>query len=762
MEEQHDTADTPDTASIHIAAQLPPGVRVRVTVESLDPAQAATVEPVTVQVVRAPGAAPVQVSQAVTVTAPARAASPPVTPAKAAPATRRISGAALGLAAALAVYLLVRVIGLTEYPIYFFTDEAIHTVLAADLVDGGGRVDRGEWLPAYFKNGMFYNLSFSVYAQVLPYLLFGKSILVTRLTSVLITAAGALALGLIARRFLRLRLAWLPILLLSITPAWFLHSRTAFETVESAACYAIFLYFYLRYRDGEPRALYAACVAGALTFYAYTPGQMLMALTGVLLTVVHLRYHWAQRATAVRALVLLLALSAPFVRFQLTHQSDAYRQLRVRESYWLNDDLPLSEKVLRASAEYVYALSPAYWHFPNTRDLKRHVMGDYGHMLWPTLPFIVLGILLTLSRARKPAYNTLLIALISAPVAALVAEAQVPRVMAVVVPATLLCALGLDAVLGWLQDRARLAPRLLGAGAFAVLAGTNVYMLQDALRNGPLWHTDYGLGGMQYGAQQLFAGLVSRELTASPQRRVVITPNWANGADIFPRFFLPRAQQPRVQMLNIDYFLFDKRDLNDEMRLVMIADEYARARNEPKFGRVDLLETIPYPDGSPGFFVTRVAYSNDIDQIFAAERLARQQPVLVTTTVAGESLQITHSQLGAGQASDLFDGDSLTLVRGLEANPLLIDIAFPTARPVATLSLHVGTMRDFDVTVLVYAGDAAEPARVTQRFEKLPADPTVELSLPALPAGVNRLRIEIGQNDAGATAQIHVRDVSWR
>jgi hypothetical protein len=37
-----------------------------------------------------------------------------------------------------------------------------------------------------------------------------------------------------------------------------------------------------------------------------------------------------------------------------------------------------------------------------------------------------------------------------------------------------------------------------------VLAGYNVFMLRDALVNGPTWFKDYGLGGMQYGADQIF------------------------------------------------------------------------------------------------------------------------------------------------------------------------------------------------------------------------------------------------------------------
>ena len=76
---------------------------------------------------------------------------------------------------ALLVFVLTRFIGLDRWPIYFFTDEAIQTVQAADLVQHGLRDAAGNLFPTYFANGAYLNLSVSVYAQVIPYLLFGYS-----------------------------------------------------------------------------------------------------------------------------------------------------------------------------------------------------------------------------------------------------------------------------------------------------------------------------------------------------------------------------------------------------------------------------------------------------------------------------------------------------------------------------------------------------------------------------------------------------------
>ena len=50
----------------------------------------------------------------------------------------------------IAVYLLTRLIGPTDFPIYFFTDEAIQAQQAADLIARGFRDGHGTFLPTYF------------------------------------------------------------------------------------------------------------------------------------------------------------------------------------------------------------------------------------------------------------------------------------------------------------------------------------------------------------------------------------------------------------------------------------------------------------------------------------------------------------------------------------------------------------------------------------------------------------------------------------
>ena len=220
---------------------------------------------------------------------------------------------------AILLYLTSRLVGLSSFPIYFFSDEAVQTVLATDLLRDNFSSSDGEFLPTYFYNVDKYSLGTTVYLQVLPYLLFGKSVFVTRLTSLLLTLLAAISVGLILKDIFKLPYWWCATLLLSITPAWFLHSRTAFETVTMVSFYAAALYFYLRYRYEDPRFLYLALALFALSFYSYNPGQVVVVVTGLLLLISDARYHWQNRGVALRGLGVLVLLAIPYIRFQITH-----------------------------------------------------------------------------------------------------------------------------------------------------------------------------------------------------------------------------------------------------------------------------------------------------------------------------------------------------------------------------------------------------------------------------------------------------------
>ncbi|HZY44185.1 MAG TPA: hypothetical protein VFF70_05470, partial [Anaerolineae bacterium] len=475
---------------------------------------------------------------------------------------------------ALLVFLATRLIGLEKFPIYFFTDEAVNTVNAADFIDNGFRDPEGHLFPTYFQNDQIRSLSVSVYIQVIPYLLFGYSIFVTRAASVLIALSAMFALGLIFKKCFKLRYWWLGVFILSVTPAWFLHTRTAFEAVLWVSFYVWFLYFYLQYRQGQLRNIFGALLTGALSFYAYNGGQLGVVLTGSLLVLIDRKYHWQVLQRHRRMMLLALSfgiiLMLPYLRFMSQFPLEISQHLRLLGSYW-QPGVPFIDKLGGFAREYLFGLNPIYWYSTiNDHDLIRHIMKGYGNSLWITLPLAVIGLIICLRKLRAPEYRTILIALIVSPVGGALSDATVVHDLLFVIPAAVLTTIGAVKVLSLLQQR--IAYPALAISAAAILSVFNVLMLQDALSNGPTWYDNYGLYGLQYGGKEVFQAM-NTYLQQSPHIDFWVFPQtWLNGPDAIQRYFVPSGAN--VSMFDFDDFLLQRYDVLPTDLLVVASDQY--------------------------------------------------------------------------------------------------------------------------------------------------------------------------------------------
>ncbi len=658
--------------------------------------------------------------------------------------------------AALALYLITRLFGLSDFPLYFFSDEAVQTNLAADLVRDDFRSYTGELLPTFFENGSQYNLSTSVYLQIIPYLLFGKAIWVTRGTAVLMSLLAALALWRILRDIFRYPHPWVAVLLLSITPAWFLHSRTAFETALATAFYAGFLYCYLMYRVIAPRYLYGAVLLGALTFYTYSPAQMVMLVSAVLLLLTDARYHWQQRAVVLRGLGLAFILGLPYLRFLINHPGENLRHMQILNSYWVKD-IPLREKLAIFGGEYLRGLDPRYWFLPNDVDYSRHLMKGYGNLTRPALPLVLIGLTLALKGLRSAPQRVILVALLAAPSGAALAELGITRALIMVIPAALFAALGLIWLLDQVNTRLRIGQNWGALAVFALLAVLNVSMLTDALVNGPTWFRDYGLGGMQYGAKQLQAA-IGAYLREHPNDTVILTPSWTNGTTEIKRFFFD--DDAPVRLGGIDEYSNEMMLLDDNTTFVLLAEELDATIRSGKYSQIQLERILFYPDGNPGFYFTRLRRSDDFAAILAAERSSRRALQPGTVIWDGVTTEVRFSLVDMGQIQDGFDGDDQSILRTREANPLVMDIRPAQPRNMRHVGLRVGGTPTRIVAQIFRAGERA-PLIFIQSVRQS-ADPRyVNFDLGAQ-LQVERILLEVETTNETTPAHVHLWEVrAW-
>ncbi|MDF1519209.1 MAG: glycosyltransferase family 39 protein [Brevefilum sp.] len=674
----------------------------------------------------------------------------------------------------LAVYLLTRLIRLPDFPIFFFTDEAIQSQHAADLLANGFRDPQGFFLPTFFENGGPYNLSLSVYAQVIPTLLFGKSVWVTRATSAVLSLFTPIFLGLILRDHVKNRLWWTAPLLLAITPAWFLHSRTAFETVLMASMFAPFLYCYLSYRQGKLNRLYPALIFGALAFYAYSPGQMIVVLTGLCLLVADARYHLKHRKTALLGMVLLGLLAFPYLRFTLTHKNELLYHLSLLNSYWVKN-IPPTEKLAAFTIRYLKGFNPFYWFYPrpsilerlapnitlptwlfsNQFDLDRHTMKAYGHILWGTFPFFIIGLVHTIKRFKDPAHRVLLFALLAAPSGAAIVDWGITRGLVFILPAALLIAIGFDKVYTWIILQWHIKPQILGSLTFLLLALSSFWMLSDALVNSPTWYTDYGLSGMQYGAQQVFTRAV--EIARfQPDTKVLVSSTWANGTDVFLRFFGDGI--PNLEMGNINAYGLSYKPLDAHTLFIMTEEDLAWIAESGKFTDVRIEETLPYPDGSTGFYFVRLAYVPNIKEILAVEREARQTLRSEDVVWHGENVQVAYPELDINEIQAAFDGDPTSLIRTFEANPLKLIVTFSEMKPINSVTLRIGGTPT-QITVSAVSG-GNQRQKITRQVGSSPTARDISFTFGTT-LSIDQLEIEILNPHDGEIAHVHLWEVSF-
>jgi len=652
------------------------------------------------------------------------------------------------------LYLATRLIQLDKFPIYFFTDEAVQTMSAVDLLARGLRDVSGRLLPTYFENGGQYNLSLSVYLQLIPALL-PRSVFLTRAVPAVISLVVSLTMGFALRDFFKARLWWVAPVFMAAVPAWFLHSRTAFETSLGVSMFSLFLYFYLCYRLKHRRYLLWAFLFGALAFYAYSPLQLVVVLTGLVLLAVDWRYHWADRRGLLRGLAILALLAAPYMRFRLQYPEALSQHLIQLQSYWVSSQ-PLGVKIGEFLRRYLHGFSPAYWFLPNSSDLIRHQMKGLGHMRLISLPFVLLGLIAALRRLKAPAWRVVLIALLVAPTGAAIVDVAITRLLVMIIPLGYLALLGMEQLVAWLaQKHTQLVARWVGVGLAFLWAALSVSMTADALKNGPTWYEDYGLYGMQWGGETLFEE-IKAFMQAHPDKEVHLSPSWANGTDVIARFFL--GDPLPIQMGTIEPYTLYQLPLDEQIVFVMTPEEYGWIPTTGKFTDVEVLQCLPYPNGKCGFYFVTLRYIDGVEEIFAREQAERRKPKQAELELLGQKVRVSYSPLDIGDIAQVFDGDPKTFIRSFEANPLEITLSFSQPVELRGVSVLIGNAAS-RLVVEVTPPDSQTPIDYSAEIGSQEAYRTLEVPFGGA-LQVQTLCLRLYDLDQSEPGHVHLWEVS--
>jgi hypothetical protein len=124
-------------------------------------------------------------------------------------------------------------------------------------------------------------------------------------------------------------------------------------------------------------------------------------------------------------------------------------------------------------------------------------------------------------------------------------------------------------------------------------------------------------------------------------------------------------------------------------------------------------------------------------------------------------LTVRHPLFDSGGVQHLFDGDVFTLVRGYDANPMLLELSFDAPRALHGVEITTGSM-DFALTIRLFPTTGGQPVVYTETYTDQPMDPTVSLEFGGAPEQVTRLEIEIRHLGEPGPAKIHLREIQFR
>jgi hypothetical protein len=125
--------------------------------------------------------------------------------------------------------------------------------------------------------------------------------------------------------------------------------------------------------------------------------------------------------------------------------------------------------------------------------------------------------------------------------------------------------------------------------------------------------------------------------------------------------------------------------------------------------------------------------------------------------IDGRSVPVRHSRLDLGGMSALFDGDTSTLIRGLDANPLVFEWHFPTPQGIGTIVID-GWSQQIDLAATLTAPDGTT-TRYTGTYRDQPHNPHIDWTLPDGPHTMSVLRLEIKNAGEGEISKVHVREI---
>ena len=493
------------------------------------------------------------------------------------------------LAAIVALGASVRIVGISDNPPGFFTDEA-SVGYNAYMVLKHGKDEHGEGWPVLFEAFGEYKLPVYIYSVVPFVAALGLSEFAVRFTSALYGTLTVVSAFLLASALFRQRSVGLAAALFLATTPWHIHySRTGFgELVTFPAFLTLGLYLFLLSARGRKLWLATAVVFG-LTLYTYRSAWIVLPPLLALLMVLYRREIYRDWRVALGSLNVVVIMAIPILVHLLGGSGDRSQEVSILN---LNQGAWETFKTFAAQYRSYFSIGFLFDH-GDDGAITRHYLPGFGQLYYLQLPFMVLGLLGLLIRPnREKAIVLALLVLYPLPGALSDASPISSRTILGPVVFSLLAGYGLMLAVNGLGRVYHPYGKAAAAVSLVVVLALAFASLASYLDR---YHSTYplvsaGYWGWQAGPKEIVEYFVSVEDGYDQ----LIMDGEFNAPWMFLRFYAPNACSKCVT---------GSAQLYDPARKQLFA---LKPKNIPPDYTYRAMHSITYPNGEPAFAVVEI------------------------------------------------------------------------------------------------------------------------------------------------------------
>lgn len=284
-------------------------------------------------------------------------------------------------------FLLTRLYKISEIPVSVYWDEA-SIGYNAYSISQTGKDEWGDFLPIHFRAFGEFKLPIYIYATVVSVKLFGLNEFAVRLPAVIFSLGGVLLTYLLAKRFWRSeQIGLFAAFFVTVSPWFFIFSRTGYEVTAGVMFYLLAIYFFLGYARNNWYILFSIA-SFILSAYSYNSFRLIVPL-------IILIFFCELKKLVVRRNALPLILSAVILILSII---PIYRLVKF-------DAGAVRLQVVSAQSSdfiknYLSHFSPDFLILNGDKNLRSQ-QANFGQLYLPELILLPLGFLYMLKSKSK-------------------------------------------------------------------------------------------------------------------------------------------------------------------------------------------------------------------------------------------------------------------------------------------------------------------------------------------------------------------------